>query len=136
MTWSAIFFFADLYNTKATLSRFDEIIRLVPIVYSALFLYIAFDVFGLIKFNSDHRSILTYGIIFSTLLIVNRFIIHSIQKYLLKMKIGLNNTIILGVNRRGNDVFNSLQRSSYHGLRVVGFVKAEDDPESFKFSKK
>ena len=25
--WSSIFFFANLYNTRATLSRFDEIIR-------------------------------------------------------------------------------------------------------------
>tara|TARA_Y100000748_G_scaffold129333_1_gene108302 strand:- start:27 stop:1010 length:984 start_codon:yes stop_codon:yes gene_type:complete len=52
------------------------------------------------------------------------------------MKIGLNNALILGVNRRGNDVFNNLQHSSYHGLRVVGFVKAEDDPGSFNLSEK
>ena len=59
------------------------------------------------------------------------FVILEIQKYLLKMKIGLNNALILGVNRRGCDVYNSLQHSSYHGLRVKGFVKAEDDPNSF-----
>tara|TARA_Y100000768_G_scaffold375270_1_gene345911 strand:- start:432 stop:1829 length:1398 start_codon:yes stop_codon:yes gene_type:complete len=134
--WSTIFFFANLYNTRATLSRFDEIIRLVPIIYSILFIYITLNVFGVINFYSDYKSILTYGIIFSTLLIINRFIIHSVQKYFLKMKIGLNNALILGVNRRGNDVFNSLQHSSYHGLRVVGFVKAEDDPDSFNSSQK
>lgn len=134
--WSTIFFFANLYNTRATLSRFDEIIRLVPIIYSILFIYITLNVFGVINFYSDYKSILTYGIIFSTLLIINRFIIHSVQKYFLKMKIGLNNALILGVNRRGNDVFNSLQHSSYHGLQVVGFVKAEDDPDSFNSSHK
>ncbi len=136
LCWSFIFFFANLYNPRATLSRFDEIIRLVPIIYSVLFIYIAFNVFGLIKFHSDYKSILVYGIVFSTLLITNRFIIHSVQKYFLKMKIGLNNALILGVNRRGNDVFNSLQRSSYHGLRVVGFVEAEDDPHSFNVAVK
>ena len=77
--WSIVFFFANLYNTRATLSRFDEIIRLVPIIYSVLFIYIAFNVFGVINFNSEYKSILTYGIVFSTLLIVNRFIIHSVQ---------------------------------------------------------
>ena len=136
LSWSAIFFFANLYNTRATLSRFDEIIRLVPIVYSVLFIYIAFNVFGLIEFHADYKNILAYGIVFSTILIINRFIIHSVQKYFLKMKIGLNNALILGVNRRGNDVFNNLQRSSYHGLRVVGFVKAEDDPDSFNVTMK
>tara|TARA_Y100001936_G_C15982925_1_gene617786 strand:+ start:62 stop:1045 length:984 start_codon:yes stop_codon:yes gene_type:complete len=52
------------------------------------------------------------------------------------MKIGLNNALILGVNRRGNDVFNSLENSSYHGLRVVGFVKAKDDPDLFNIELK
>ena len=132
--WSIIFFFANLYNTRATLSRFDEIIRLVPIIYSVIFIYIALHVFGIIKLYSDYRSILTYGIVFSVLLIINRFIIHSAQKYLLKMNIGLNNALILGVNRRGKDIFDSLQHSSYHGLNVLGFVRAKDDPESFNLS--
>ena len=134
--WVVIFFFANLYNTRATLSRFDEIIRLVPIIYSVLFLYITLNVFGVINFHSDYKSILTYGLVYSIVLIINRFAIHSVQKYFLKMKIGLNNALILGVNRRGRDVFNSLQHSSYHGLRVKGFVKAEDDPNSFIFEEK
>ena len=67
LCWSVIFFFANLYNPRATLSRFDEIIRLVPIIYSVLFIYITFNVFGLIKFHSDYKSILAYGIVFSTL---------------------------------------------------------------------
>ncbi len=134
--WFTIFFFANLYNTRATLSRFDEIIRLVPIIYSVLFVYITLNVFGVINYHSDYKNILTYGVVFSTVLIINRFIIHSFQKYFLKMKIGLNNALILGVNRRGSDVFNSLQHSSYHGLRVKGFVRAEDDPDSFKLLEK
>tara|TARA_Y100001958_G_scaffold30445_1_gene19639 strand:+ start:57031 stop:58431 length:1401 start_codon:yes stop_codon:yes gene_type:complete len=132
--WSIIFFFANLYDTRATLSRFDEILRLIPIIYSILFLYITMHVFGIIKFHSDYRNILTYGLVFSTLLIINRFIIHSVQKYLLKLKIGLNNAIILGINRRSSEVFDSLQNQSYHGLKVKGFVQAEDDSSSYDFS--
>ncbi len=134
LSWSIIFFFANLYNTRATLSRFDEIIKLVPIIYSVLFTYIAFNVFGVIKFHSDFRSILTYGIAFSTLLIINRFIIHSIQKYFLKMKVGLNNAIILGLNKRGEDIYFSLLDQQYHGLNVKGFVKANDDPIQYDSS--
>ncbi len=131
--WSAVFFFANLYNTRATLSRFDEIIRLVPIIYSILFLYVTIHVFGLIKFHSDLKNILTYGLVFSILLIINRFIIHSVQKYMLKIKIGLNNAIILGANRRGKEIYDSLQNQSYHGLRVKGYIQANDDPPSYDF---
>ncbi len=132
--WSIIFFFADLYNTRATLSRFDEIIKLVPIIYSALFLYIVLHIFGLINYYSDFKSILIYGLVFSTLLIINRFLIHSVQKYLLKKKIGLNNAVILGVNRRSKEIYESLQNQSYHGLKVKGFVQAQDDPSANQFS--
>ena len=50
------------------------------------------------------------------------------------MKIGLNNAIILGVNRRSEDVYESLQNQSYHGLKVKGFVQAEDDTKNHQFS--
>ena len=132
--WSSIFFFANLYNTRATLSRFDEIIRLVPIIYSILFFYIVLNVFGFIRFSSDYKNILSYGLLFSFFLIINRFLIHSVQKYLLKKKIGLNNALILGFNRRGVEIYTSLENQSYHGLRVKGFVKAKDDPDAFNFS--
>ena len=99
--WSIIFLFFNLYDTKATLSRFDEIIKLFPIIYSSLIVYITMNVFGLIKINYDYKIILTYGLLFSSVLMVNRFFIHTIQKYLLKNKFGLNNAIILGLNRRG-----------------------------------
>ena len=126
--WSIIFLFFNLYDTKATLSRFDEIIKLFPIIYSSLIIYITMDVFGLIKINYDYKIILTYGLLFSSVLMVNRFFIHTIQKYLLKNKFGLNNAIILGLNRRGIAIYENLQNHYYHGLDVKGFVQAKDDP--------
>ena len=45
-------------------------------------------------------------------------------------KIGLNDSVILGVNRRGLDVYNTLQNHSHHGLNVIGFIKGYDDPEN------
>ena len=129
--WSIIFFFANLYNTRATLSRFDEIIRLVPIIYSVLVLFIVVHIFGLIDFRVDYKEILTYGLVFSAILIVNRFIIHSSQKLLLNKKIGLNNALILGVNRRGAAIFKNLKDQPLHGLNVKGFIQAYDDPIEF-----
>ncbi len=130
--WFIIFFFANLYNTRATLSRFDEIIRLVPIIYSFLVSIITLHVFGIIRFAIDYRELLTYGLVFSIILIANRFIIHSIQKLLLNKKIGLNNALILGINFRGAAIFRSLQDESYHGLNVKGFIQANDDPINFE----
>ena len=132
--WSIIFFFANLYNTRATLSRFDEIIRLVPIIYSVLVLFIVVHIFGLINYKIDYKQILTYGLVFSAILIVNRFIIHTMQKFLLNKKIGLNNALILGINRRGAAIFKNLQHQPFHGLNVKGFIQAYDDPIEFNIN--
>ncbi len=130
-SWFIIFFFANLYDTRATLSRFDEIIRLVPIVYTFLVFFIILHVFGIIPIIIDYREILTYGLFFSIILIANRFFIHTIQKFLLYKKIGLNNALILGINKRGTAIFKSLQDESYHGLNVKGFIQANDDPINY-----
>ena len=131
LIWFPIFYIANLYDTKATLSRFEEIIRIVPIVYTCLIILISSHVFGLITININYKHTLSYGLIFLGVLITNRFILHSVQKSMLRRNIGLNNALILGANRRGEAIFNELSNNSYHGLKVKGFVRALDDPNPF-----
>ena len=133
LIWSTTFFFFNLYDTRSTLSRFDEIIRIFPVIYGITVVGITFDVFGLINLNIDYKSLLSYALLFSFILIVGRFLIHTLQKNMLKRKIGLNNAVILGLNRRGLATFESLQNQNFHGLKVKGFVQASDDPKSFDF---
>ncbi len=129
--WVSIFYIANLYDTSATLSRFEEIIRIVPIVYTCLIIIISSHVFGFLTLELVYKDILSYGLIFSGIVIINRFIIHTIQKSLLNRNIGLNNALILGANRRGEAIFTELSNHSYHGLNVKGFIRAEDDPNPF-----
>jgi len=129
--WFGLFLMANLYNPKATLSRFEEILKLVPLIYFTLVFVITLDVFEFISLDIGYRNILTYGLIFSGILLVNRLLIHSFQKLLLLKNIGLTETVILGTNRRGIDVCNALNDHSHHGLKVMGFIKADDDPVNF-----
>ena len=129
--WFGLFLMANLYNPKATLSRFEEILKLVPLIYFTLVFVITLDVFEFIFLDIGYRNILIYGLIFSGILLVNRLLIHSFQKLLLLKNIGLTETVILGTNRRGIDVCNALNDHSHHGLKVMGFIKADDDPVNF-----
>jgi len=129
--WFGLFLMANLYNPKATLSRFEEILKLVPLIYFTLVFVITLDVFEFISLDIGYRNILIYGLIFSGILLVNRLLIHSFQKLLLLKNIGLTETVILGTNRRGIDVCNALNDHSHHGLKVMGFIKADDDPVNF-----
>tara|TARA_Y100001970_G_scaffold15871_1_gene17921 strand:+ start:110222 stop:111628 length:1407 start_codon:yes stop_codon:yes gene_type:complete len=129
--WFPIFYFANLYDTRATLSRFEEIIRIVPLVYTSLIVLISGHLYGIFTLPISPKDTLSYGLIFLGILITNRFVVHTIQKSLLNRNIGLNNALILGVNRRGEAIFNELLNHSYHGLNIKGFVRASDDPDSF-----
>ena len=130
--WSSIFFFFNLYDTRSTLSRFDEIIRIFPVIYGITVFAITLDIFGFVSLQAEYKSLISYSLVFSSILMMGRFLIHSFQKYLLKIKVGLNNVVILGINRRGLAIYESLQAQYLHGLHVEGFVEAFDDPHSFK----
>ena len=119
LIWSTTFFFFNLYDTRSTLSRFDEIIRIFPVIYGITVVGITFDVFGLINLNIDYKSLLSYALLFSFILIVGRFLIHTLQKNMLKRKIGLNNAVILGLNRRGLATFESLQNQNFHFYLIL-----------------
>ncbi len=131
LLWFFTFLFFNLYDTRSTLSRFDEIIRIFPVIYGIAVLTITVDVFGLINLNVDYKSLLSYCLLFSFVSMFGRFLIHTFQKYLLKMKVGLNNAVILGLNRRGLAIYESLEGQTFHGLSVNGFIQASDDPVSF-----
>ena len=124
--------FFNLYDTRSTLSRFDEIIRIFPVIYGISVFGITLDVFGLINLNVDYKSLLSYCLLFSFISMLGRFLIHTFQKYLLKIKVGLNNVVILGINRRGLAIYKSLESQTFHGLNVKGFIQSSDDPKSFK----
>jgi len=130
LLWIIIFIFANLYDTRATLSRFEEILKIIPLVYFAIVTLIIAQVLNILKLPFDYRSMLIYGFIFSGFIIAGRIIIHSLQKLLLRNKIGLRKAVILGVNRRGIEVYENLQKGYQHGLSVQGFITAKDDPQT------
>ena len=132
--WISLFALSNLYDTRATLSRFEEILRIVPTVYFTLIFVITGQVMNLYLLPFELKQILVYGFILSGFLILGRILIHTIQKLLLKQNIGLKKAVILGVNRRGIDVYDKLQTSYHHGLAIAGFVQANDDPDISKHS--
>ena len=133
--WISLFTLSNLYDSRATLSRLEEILKIVPTVYFTLIFIITGQVMNLYLLPFELKQILVYGFILSGFLILGRILIHTIQKLLLKQNIGLKKAVILGVNRRGIDVYDKLQTSYHHGLAIAGFVQANDDPDISKNSK-
>ena len=49
LLWFSIFSLFNLYDTRLTLSKFDEVIKIFPIIYGVIVTGISFDVFGFIN---------------------------------------------------------------------------------------
>ncbi len=125
--WCFIFWATNLYNGDAEVSRFGEtetLIKLTFIIMSAGIFLLGIDIsLGPVK----SQYIIRYWIIFSLLTILNRWMIRSIQKRLLKTGFGQHNVIIIGSGVRSNYVTEKLLGHRQGLYRVSGFIKTVNE---------
>ncbi|MCK4904605.1 MAG: exopolysaccharide biosynthesis polyprenyl glycosylphosphotransferase, partial [Candidatus Marinimicrobia bacterium] len=95
--------------------------------FTIVVLYVFIDALRFLNFPINARGMARYWLIFMSIALTIRFLIRSFQKYLLRIGIGREKTIILGKNRRGLVAANYLYHHEDQGYDIVGFIKATDD---------
>ena len=125
--WCCIFWATSLYNGDAEVSRFGEtetLIKLTFFIMTVSIFLLGIDVnLGPIK----SQYIIRYWISFSLLTILNRWIIRSIQKLLLKKGFGQHNVVIIGSGERSAYVTDKLLGHRQQLYRVIGFIKTHNE---------
>ena len=125
--WCCIFWAANLYNGDAEVSRFGEtetLIKLTFFIMTVGIFLLGIDVnLGPIK----SQYIIRYWISFSLLTVLNRWIIRSIQKLLLKKGFGQHNVVIIGSGERSAYVIDKLLGHRQKLYRVIGFIKTHNE---------
>jgi len=125
--WGTIFWFSNLYRGDPTVSRFSETENLVRIT---LILMIA-GVFFL-GINVDMGPItaplmIRYWMYFTTITIVNRWIVRSLQKQLLRRGFGQHRALIIGTGHRAEYAAYSLINHEQKLFTVTGFIEMGKD---------
>ena len=125
--WCFIFWAANLYNGDAEVSRFGEtetLIKLTFIIMTAGIFLLGIDIdLGPVK----SQYIIRYWILFSLLAILNRWLIRSVQKYLLKKGFGQHNVIVVGSGDRSKFVTEKLYNHRQKLYRVIGYIKTNGE---------
>ena len=125
--WCFIFWAINLYNGDAEVSRFGEtetLIKLTFIIMSTTIFLLGIDIsLGPVK----SQYIIRYWIFFTLLTVLNRWVIRSIQKLLLKKGYGQHNVIIIGSGDRSKFVTEKLLNHRQQLYRVIGFIKTNND---------
>jgi len=126
--WSLIFLINGLYKGEYIVSRMYEIETMLKVTFTIVVLYVFIDALRLVNFPINARGMARYWLIFMAIALIIRFIIRSFQKYLLRIGIGREKTIILGKNRRGLGAAEFVFQHEDQGYDIVGFIEATDDP--------
>ncbi len=131
--WCAIFWGTNLYNGDAEVSRFGETETLIKVTFfimTASIFMLGIDIsLGPLK----AQDIIRYWILFTLLTILNRWIIRSLQKFLLKKGFGQHNVIVIGSGERSRLVTEKLfnhRQKLYHVIGCVETAGGDDIDEN------
>ncbi len=127
--WGLVFFFSGLYPGEPTTSRFNEVQRLLRTSFSAIVLLVFIDALLPLEYAIRAGALFKYWMVFIILAIPLRLGFRTFQKYLLRIGIGRRRTVIIGLNQRGIRAEQEILEHDQQGFDVIGFVKADDDPD-------
>lgn len=130
--WFIIFFIAGMYQHWFVRSRFDEftsVFKSVSLGVFILFLTIYID--DTIKSAPvvSRFIILIYLFLLIFFVSLGRVIIRGFQIGMLQKGIGHRNTLIVGTNKRAEELRKSLIKFPKLGYRFIGFIGADWEPD-------
>ena len=116
-----LFRFFRLYNPSSLQSRLYELKIIFILTSVSTFLYLIYKIsFNYITIQqSQHIVFLT--LIFLLFVTTIRLLIRTFQKQLLKINIGLRDTIVLASKNKGYELLNSIFKNKYSGYKIVGY---------------
>ena len=125
--WGFLFWITNLYSGDAQTSRFVETENLIKLTFfimaTAVFL-IGMDI-NLGPIQSQY--IIRYWIFFTSSVVLIRWIVRTIQKFLLKKGFGRHSVIIVGTEESSNYVTEKLLNHGQKLYNVIGTIKAIDE---------
>ncbi len=129
--WCVLFYLNRLYLGEYTISRISELVRLVRIVGLVIGFYIISQSVGLIPELISPMIIMKYGFLLSFFTCCNRIFLRSIQKWLLEIGFGRENTVIVGANERGKKAVQFFRDHQTQGFNILGFIHFDGEPNDF-----
>lgn len=122
------------YLPEGTASRVDEAVQEARAI---LVLTVGIVLLGIILHAHEpisSRGFIKLGFFFGLFSIPYRWFFRSVQKYLFRYNIGTQRTIIVGVNRKSEEVYRQIKAHTKLGYDVLGFVDTDPPSASAKLS--
>ena len=120
-----LFHFFKRYNPSSLQSRLSESKIILLLTLSSTFIYLVYKIAFQLITAAQLQNMVFLSLIFLIIDIFVRLIIRTIQKQLLKIDIGLRNTIIIGSEKTALNFLNIINNQKYSGFRIVGYFYSD-----------
>ncbi|OIO15789.1 MAG: exopolysaccharide biosynthesis polyprenyl glycosylphosphotransferase [Ignavibacteria bacterium CG1_02_37_35] len=128
--WLLIFSFVGMYRTWFALSRFDELSTLFKASFVGIFLLyflILFDDYTHGVSSESRFLIFFYWGFFFLFVSAGRLAIRGFQRRLLINGVGRRNALLVGFNKKANEIHDEIIKHPALGIDVVGYITIDKD---------
>jgi len=120
-----LFRFFKRYNPSSLQSRLSESKIILLLTASITFIYLVYKISFQLITAAQLQNMIFLSLIFLIIDIFVRLIIRTIQKQLLKIDIGLRNTVIIGSEKIALKFLNTVNNQKYSGFKIVGYFYSD-----------
>ena len=124
-----LFYSFGRYNPSSLQSRYKELKIIVSLTVVSTFFYLVYKLGFKIITIQQSQNIVILSLLFLFVVIICRLFIRTIQKQLLKLNIGLRNTIIIGSSDNGYKFLESINKNKYLGYKIIAYFDLLDSNE-------
>ena len=125
-----LFYFFGRYNPSSLQSRFKEFKIIVSLTVLSTFFYLVYKLgFKLIGIQQS-QNIVILSLLFLIIVLFFRLFIRTFQKQLIKLNIGLRNTIIIGSGDNGYQFLESITKNKYLGYNILAYFDLSDKEDN------
>ncbi len=128
--WTLIFLIVGMYRTWFASSRFDELTRLfkaTAVGIFVLFFLIMLDDYVNNVSSSTRFIMFFYWFLLLILVATGRLFIRAFQRRLLLKGIGRNNALIVGYNKKAENLYDSIEKHKVLGIDVKAFLSVKEE---------
>ena len=124
-----LFYSFGRYNPSSLQSRYKELKIIVSLTVVSTFFYLVYKLGFKIITIQQSQNIVILSLLFLFVVIICRLFIRTTQKQLLKLNIGLRNTIIIGSSDNGYKFLESINKNKYLGYKIIAYFDLLDSNE-------
>lgn len=125
VAWLIVFLFFGMYRERYASSRFDEFVSLAKVITIGILVMFFFLFIDQLDPFGARSNLFSYWVALFGLVSLGRFVVRSVQKWLILHGRGLHRTLVVGWDNRLEELHRDVAAYPEAGLEIVGAIRLD-----------